>query len=101
MIRAGNNRILRRRTGRSEAEDSPRARDELVKLLRRHFKRVEIVQLETNDSALVGVCTSPKPLAPRTLQRALRFEFNLPINGEPLGRAERAGKVFSKWLDRK
>ena len=67
-----------------------------VKLLRRHFKRVEIAQLETNDSALVGVCTSPRPIAPRTLQRALRFEFDLPINGEPLARADRAISVFEK-----
>jgi hypothetical protein len=75
--------------------------DEFLKLLRRHFKRVEIAQLEANDSALVGVCTSLRPIAPRTLERALRFEFDLPIDGEPLGRADRAAGVFEKWMGRR
>ena len=84
-----------------KVECSPSFLDEFLKLLRRHFKRVEIAQLEANDSALVGVCTQPKPIAPRTLERALRFEFNLPINGEVLRRADRAISVFKKWMGRR
>lgn len=66
----------------------------------RYFKTVEIAELEANDTALVGVCTQPKPLTERTLRRAIKFEFELPINDEPLARAERAVRVFQKWMGR-
>ena len=57
--------------------------------------------MDANDSALVGICTQQKAIARRTLERAPRFEFNLPVNGEPLSRADRAIKVFNRWLDRR
>lgn len=56
---------------------------------------------EARDTALVGVCGGPKPIDRGRLERALRFEFDLPINGEPLARAARAHDVFFPWLARR
>lgn len=74
--------------------------DEFRTLLKRHWKQVEIVTLEPRDSSLIGICSDPKKLPPTRLNSALKFEFDLPINDEPLGLADAAIMVIKKWLSR-
>lgn len=72
---------------------------EFVKLLKRFFGSVEIKALEPRDSALVAVCSRSKVTAlPGRLERALRFEFGLPINGESIDRSARAVEVVGRFL---
>ncbi len=74
---------------------------EFRRLLRRHFRDVEVTSVEKNDTSIVGICRSPKPPNRRSLERAIRFEFDLRINDERMDRAERALRTFDRWMQRK
>lgn len=73
---------------------------EFVRLLKRHFAQVKIVGFEPRDSALVAVCTQARPVSLDRLSKALRFEFEVPINGAPLARSQAALRVFRGWMKR-
>ena len=53
------------------------------------------------DSALVMVCHRPMVMRKAQLAAALRFEFELKIDGKPLGRSDRAMAAFGRYLDRR
>ena len=61
---------------------------------------LEIAAVTQRDKAIVALCRDPKPVAARALERALRFEFNLPINDVRTDRHEVAISVFAKWMQR-
>ncbi len=73
-------------------------RAEFEGLLKLHFAGIEIAAIEPRDPALVAVCSSPRPVLAARLDRALRFEFGLSVNGEPLGLVDRAREVFERYL---
>lgn len=74
--------------------------DEFRSLLSKYFGDVRQASLEERDSALVMVCRKPRSMPRRKLLDALRFEFELKIDGEPLNRSPRAVSTFTRWLTR-
>lgn len=70
--------------------------DELRSLCGRYFRDVRMASLEERDGALVMVCRQARPLGRETLTKALRFEFDLPLDGVSIGRADRAIRAFQR-----
>ena len=65
-------------------------------LLRPYFRDVRRASLDVRDSALVMVCRRPAVIRKAQLAAALRFEFELKIDGKPLGRSDRAIAAFAR-----
>ncbi len=74
------------------------APDEFRRVLRPFFGDVRQATMEERDSAVVMVCRKPRPVKRAALTAALEFEFELKIDGEPLGRSERAIRAFRTYL---
>lgn len=72
--------------------------DEFRALCLEHFSDVRRAALEERDSALVMVCRRPRPVPRSRLEAALWFEFELKIDGVPLGRSARAIRAFARLL---
>lgn len=72
--------------------------DEFRDICRQHFREVNLASLEERDGALVMVCRQPRTPNRAALSKALRFEFELPIDGVPLGRSDRAIRAFARLL---
>ena len=77
------------------------AEDEFRALLAPYFRDVRRASLDVRDSALVMVCRRPVVMRKAQLAAALRFEFELKIDGKPLGRSDRAMAAFGRYLDRR
>lgn len=72
--------------------------DELRSLCLEFFREVRHASLEERDGALVMVCRQPRTVSRGVLSKAFRFEFDLPIDGTPLGRSEQAIRAFDRYL---
>lgn len=72
--------------------------EEFRSLCREYFHDVRQAALVERDTALVMVCRRPRAIARRRLEAALRFEFELKIDGQPLARSSQAIRAFSKYL---
>lgn len=77
------------------------AADEFRRVLRPFFGDIRQATMEVRDSAIVMVCRKPRPVKRVVLNAALRFEFELKIDGTPLGRSERAIRTFQAYLSAK
>lgn len=73
--------------------------DEFKAVVGKHFRDVRLATLEERDRALVMVCRKPLRVSRRRLEEALRFEFELSIDGEPLRRSEAAIRAFDRYLN--
>jgi hypothetical protein len=74
--------------------------DEFRQLLAPYFRDVRRASLQVRDSALVMVCRRPAVIRKSQLEDALKFEFELKIDGTPLGRSRRAMASFARYLSR-
>lgn len=72
--------------------------DEFRALVGRYFADVRVAQLEERDSALVMVCRRPRRVSAARLEAALRFEFELPIDGASMNRSAQAIRAFRRYL---
>lgn len=70
--------------------------DELRALLRPFFGDLKRVDLEDRDGALVMVCRKPRRMSESRIRAACNFEFELKIDGKPMGRSARAVAAFLK-----
>ena len=72
--------------------------DELRKVLQPYFGHLRRASLQERDTALVMVCRQPRSMPKAKLAEALRFEFDIKIDGEPTGRSEQAIAAFARYL---
>ena len=56
---------------------------------------------DVSTNAQIMDCRRPVVIRKAQLAAALRFEFELKIDGKPLGRSERAIAAFGRYLDRR
>lgn len=70
--------------------------EEFRDVLREYFTDIRQAALEERDSALVMVCRKPRRMSWPVLSKALRFEFELSIDGVKMDRSKRALAVFRK-----
>lgn len=70
--------------------------EELEKMLRVFFAKVEVKQVQNN---LFARCGYPKRVGPKLLREACDLEFNLPYkDGSTMGLNDRAFEVLSKYM---
>ena len=74
------------------------APDEFRHVVTPYFADVRQASMEERDTAIVMVCRRPRRVAQARLSAALRFEFELKIDGKPLDRSDRASKAFTAYL---
>lgn len=75
--------------------------DEFRSLCLEYFLDVRQATLEERDTALVMVCRRPRPIARKRLEDALRFEFELKIDGVAMDRSTAAIRAFTRYLQRR
>lgn len=72
--------------------------DEFAAVLRPFFADMKQASLEQRDSALVMVCRRPRILPWKKIEQALRFEFELKTDGQPMARSDAALTAFRRLL---
>ena len=86
--------VINRRTGNIKFY----APDEFRRVLQPYFGDIRQAKMEERDSAVVMVCRKARAVRRATLDAALRFEFDLKIDGQSLDRSEAAVRAFAAYL---